>query len=372
MNKKISNESKRLSLFMDKFETGGAQRVQIYLSKELASRGHDVELVVLSGQGSLREYVDPRVNIVDLKGPTMGGPTFAFALGSFFKSLSYLRKRSPDGVLSTITGVNLICVLAWNVTGRPGRLILCEATSLKNLSSKIRFFLMAVLYRFSSRIVALTSVHADELKKKLHLPSRLLRVIGNPIDKNSESLKITSDDESVAQVFQPYVLSVGRLVRAKNYSSLIRAYYSLQKNECLPKLVIVGDGPERLSLEKLIKDLSLENHVILMGNQSRPAAWYANAQGFIMTSLWEGYPVAFLEAVYFKLPIAISVYDNSIKEIVNDLGLKKVCFFNALDLQDIVRALRELVSQKSGENIELNSDFIIDSYEDLLINESYR
>lgn len=367
MTKKMCKEGKRLSLFMDKFATGGAQRFQIYLSKELADRGHNVELVVFSDQGNLREYVDPRVKIVDLKGLTMGGSTIASALGSLFKSTIYLRKRCPDGVLSTITGVNLICVLAWNLTGRPGRLVLREATSLKNLNSKMRFFLMAVSYRFTSGIVALTSVHADELKKNLQLPSRLLKVIGNPIDKNSESLKIISGDELVAKRFQPYVLSVGRLVKAKNYSSLIRAYNSLKKHESLPNLVIVGDGPERLSLENLIKDLSLEKQVILTGNQSRPAAWYANAQGFIMTSLWEGYPVAFLEAVYFNLPIAISAYDDSIKEIVNDLGLKKVCFFNALELQEIVEALRELISRKSGEDVKLSSEPIIDLYEDLLI-----
>lgn len=358
---------RKISFFIDELATGGAQRVFLLLSKQLAKRGYDVDLVVLSSDGALFDEVDPRVNIVNLNTFWKSNCSICVGFASLFKFTRYLKQRSPDSILSTLTGVNLVAILGWMLAGRPGRLVVREATSLKNVKSKIRLALMSVFYRKSSCVVTLTSTHAAELKSALSLPECQLKVIGNPLDTGFlDSCSAGSESVSV-NGYKPYFLAIGRLTIAKDFSTLIRAYALAIVSSDLPNLVIVGDGPLREDLCSLIQELSVENRVFLVGAQSFPAIWYRSACGFVLSSLWEGYPNALLEALYFGLPVALTVYDDSIKEIIKDLGVKSAEFAQSGNPSDLARALKGLSKAVAGGKVVVDSDAIINMYECLLL-----
>jgi glycosyltransferase involved in cell wall biosynthesis len=215
--------------------------------------------------------------------------------------------------------------------------------------------------------VALTSVHAQELRAELSINENKLKVIGNPIDKEFLDACAENIDDSFVKKLKPFILTVGRLTPAKDFTSLIKAYSLLSVIDDFPKLVIVGDGPEREPIMSLIQHFSLENKVLIVGDQPCPSIWYSNAKGFILSSLWEGYPNALLEAIYFNLPVALTLYDDSIQEIVNDLGLTSVEFAKPGDQKDIARALTVLNAMNRGQKISVGSGAIVNAYEQALM-----
>ena len=105
-------------------------------------------------------------------------------------------------------------------------------------------------------------------------------------------------------------LSVGRLKKAKGYPYLLKAISKIN----LPntRLVILGEGEERKKIESLIKKLKIGDKVILKGRVNNVEEYLQIADLFIMSSLWEGFSIALLEAGYFGLPvIATDVGGNS-------------------------------------------------------------
>jgi phosphatidylinositol alpha-mannosyltransferase len=96
------------------------------------------------------------------------------------------------------------------------------------------------------------------------------------------------------------VLFVGRLSPQKNLPRLVRALHRMEQPA---ELAIVGEGPDRASLARLIGRLGLEN-VRLPGRAERSElhAWYRWADVFVLSSDKEGMPLAALEAMSFGLP----------------------------------------------------------------------
>jgi colanic acid/amylovoran biosynthesis glycosyltransferase len=113
------------------------------------------------------------------------------------------------------------------------------------------------------------------------------------------------------------LLSVGRLHAVKNHAFLIRACASL-RDEGLDFLCwIAGEGPERKTLQSLINELRLRDHVLLLGhvNRTKLSDYYQYADLVALTSLSEGLPVALMEAMaHEKLVIAPAI--TGIPELV--------------------------------------------------------
>ena len=68
-------------------------------------------------------------------------------------------------------------------------------------------------------------------------------------------------------------------------------------------LIIIGEGPVRHKLKKLIKRRSLEHDIILLGFQKNPYKFLAKSDIFVLSSLYEGFPNVLLEAMSCGLPV---------------------------------------------------------------------
>jgi glycosyltransferase involved in cell wall biosynthesis len=97
--------------------------------------------------------------------------------------------------------------------------------------------------------------------------------------------------------------SVGRLISMKRYNDLIDAVSrNIQAGHKL-HLLLVGHGPERSALETQAAQLGIREQVHFAGFQTNPHTWLSAMDAYVLPSLFEGLPVAILEAMAAGLPI---------------------------------------------------------------------
>lgn len=96
----------------------------------------------------------------------------------------------------------------------------------------------------------------------------------------------------------PLLLAIGRLVPAKGFDLLLKAWPA----HASATLVILGEGKQRPELEQLIRERQLQN-VSLMGNSTEVSAWMASADLLVISSRNEGGPYTLAEALVAGLPV---------------------------------------------------------------------
>ncbi len=113
------------------------------------------------------------------------------------------------------------------------------------------------------------------------------------------------------------VLCVGRLAPAKGHHILIRAMERLERGGRIVRLRLVGDGPERQSLEREVRKLELSDRVIFEGavNQDKIRGLYASADAFVLPSFAEGVPGVLMEAMAMEIP-CVATYVGGVPELI--------------------------------------------------------
>lgn len=115
-------------------------------------------------------------------------------------------------------------------------------------------------------------------------------------------------------------VTVGRLSPEKNHARLIRAFAAVHTANPGTRLWIVGGGPLRAELERLVTALGLEGCVSLLGPLANPYPAIAAADCFVLSSDYEGQPMVLLEAAVLEKPI-ITVEFASVRDAVADGAL---------------------------------------------------
>ena len=156
---------------------------------------------------------------------------------------------------------------------------------------------------------------------------------------------------------QKRFLAVGRFSpKHKGFDLLIQAFsLFVQKNqEWL--LDIVGDGPEKCQLTRMILENGLESHIHLHPFTNEIQTYYSSASIYVLSSRWEGMPLVLVEAMSHGLPIIASDIPTC-KEVLGDFGL----FFKNGDIQELAQRLEDAThldwQKKSDEAIAIARRF---------------
>lgn len=128
------------------------------------------------------------------------------------------------------------------------------------------------------------------------------RCIYNPIDGRAIE-ELAALGEKVPDDCRFRFVSVGRLTEAKGYDRLIEAAARLLHEGLDFDLWIVGEGSDRVSLEKLIKEYKLADVVKFLGFQKNPYQYLNQCDCFVCSSRTEGYSLVIAEAMCVGLPV---------------------------------------------------------------------
>jgi glycosyltransferase involved in cell wall biosynthesis len=181
--------------------------------------------------------------------------------------------------------------------------------------------------RAPSQVVTVCEAFKRQLVLRGVLSSRIL-VLHNAISVDWLSGREQMDTAAAASVQniannlrgqERVVLAVGRLSREKAFTDLVLAVSQLGRlrPDLLVRLLIVGDGPERGRIERVVHDLDLEDRVTLAGHVRDVRPYFRSADVLAISSVSEGSPNVLLEAMAAGVPVAATAV-GGIPDIVTD------------------------------------------------------
>jgi glycosyltransferase involved in cell wall biosynthesis len=139
----------------------------------------------------------------------------------------------------------------------------------------------------------------------------------------------------------PILLTLGRLVASKGVKRLLPVLREVQRKRPGAKLWVIGEGPERPSLEQCARDLGVSQAVRFLGLQMQPREYLLAADLFLTGSHHEGLGLAPLEAQALGVPV-VAYQVSGIREVVAD-GVTGVLLPDG-DEPGMVRAVLELLA----------------------------
>jgi len=238
------------------------------------------------------------------------------------KALRAVRAKAPDVVFATLR-MNLTLAMASPGFPRKTRLVLRQANDfttnyadlvarspIKHRVSKV--VSLAMLKRADAVICQSTAMR-DDLAKLLG-DARKLHVIGNPID--IDAVTRGAQAATVTLPGKPALVAVGRMMAQKGFDLLLPAIALIRGRHPDLHLTIFGDGPDRGALEAQRAKLGLEDIVTFAGFTKQVLPNVRAADRFVLSSRYEGFPNAALEALACGTPVVLTDCPGANREIV--------------------------------------------------------
>ncbi len=277
---------------------GGAEKVLLDASI-LFKQNNNINSQVISFSnelGLLDDYIKHQIRVVPLKKDN--------SLKSFFEifsfSNSFVRSEKIEIIHAHMFHAMLIAAI---VKIRNPKIKVVFTSHNVNLGSRLREFLIFLLKPLRN----IDILFSADMKRYFHKSHNI--VIQNAV--NAEEFKGQTDK------FEKFTfLAVGHLRKAKNYPFLLKCAKELRKSFEF-QLLIAGEGKLKEELLESIENEKLEKHVFLLGNVENMPKLLQQSHCLVMPSLWEGMPIAILEAGASRLPV-IATPVGSITSVLND------------------------------------------------------
>ncbi len=310
-------EVRRVMLFTSSLGTGGAQRVMVRLASGLAEQGVAVELVVARG-GPFAAELSPRVSLVEL-----GVPRIAAALPALVRRLRHSR---PQVLVSALDYVNAVAWAAARLADPSMPLVLTEHNTPSALidqttSCRGRLatrWLLPFVYPRAERVVAVSRGAREDLIRNFDLAPEQVETIQNPV-LTPELLRDAqrgSGHPWLAPGQPPLLVTAGRLEPQKDHALLLEAFARLAARRD-GRLLVLGEGPLRASLEEDIRRRGLEDRVRVPGFVADPFPLLREAALFVLSSRCEGLPTVLIEALALGTPIVSTDCPSGPREILD-------------------------------------------------------
>lgn len=274
-----------------------------------------------------------------------------------------IKKFKPDIVHSHMIHANILARVTRVFVKIP---VLISTAHSNNEGGKTRM----LLYRATDSLCEITTnVSQDAVEsyiQKKACPANKIMFVPNGINlkKFNKNESYYLDIRRELDLEGKFIwLAVGRLVEVKDYHTMVTAFTEIVKNDNNCRLLIVGEGILRATLEAYVHSLHMENYIKFLGIRKDIPRLMNASDSFVISSIWEGMPMVLLEASASELPmVATDVGGNG--EVIED-GVSGY-LARPMDAQDLAKTMRKMMSLSKENRNEMGRkgrEFVLAKYD---------
>ncbi len=340
---------------------GGAEKVLSTVVSNLDRDKFDIALALLKKEGKYLKEINSEIKIIDLNSYRLRN--------SLYKIYKLIKNEKPDIVFSTLGHINIFILMVRIFLPKNIKYILREAGIVSKQNQYEKFpkifnYLYLRFYPKCDRIIAQSHYMKNDLISNYGIKEENIVVINNPVKSSNTEYKTKNNTDKLKLLF------VGRFTHEKGSDLLIESIRELKSIDY--ELNILGDGPLKKDIIRLVKQYGLSDKVIFHGEVNNPLDYMKNATLLLLTSRNEGFPNVLLEAGSCGLPFVAFDSPGGIGEIVLD-GINGflVTPFDTVEFADLIMKAHHY-NFDHKRIIEMthksyNVDTIIKQYEEVLL-----
>lgn len=310
---------KRIGFCIDSLETGGAEKLLVDIIELLYStKRYEIYLLTKNESNSyFYEQIKDKISYYYLiskkeeeKSKKYGG--FGRILNSITKRKNFRNFSSNVGVLIDFLDGDFYKYIKKEKNKKKVIWLHSEYEYLKNnkkIEKKLDYYDLIIIIN-NKMYLLLENTYSNKKIKKIY----------NYIDFEKITSKLLENNEELLLKGEEYFLTVARLNEEhKDITTLLKAFKEYKGKE---KLYIIGDGKSREELEKLTKDLKIQDKVEFLGVKLNPYIYMQRAKAFILSSKGEGFGLVIAEALFCGAKVISSDCNYGPREILlnGDIG----------------------------------------------------
>ena len=314
----IDDQQVDAAVFLPALGGGGLERMRLNLVTGLRADGLTVDVVVGLMQGPHVGSLPQDVNILNLHAGRMTQALVPLA--------RYLREKRPRVLLTGLDYANVAALALSSVARLHHTRIVVSVHKPFGLAvshSALRRdrwllpHLVRALYPRAYAVVAVSQGVANDLAVVARMERSRIRVIYNPVITDDFARR--ADDPVDHKWFRtstvPVIVAAGRLHPEKDYPTMLRGFALARAHRDL-RLIILGDGAERSSLEHYASALGIREDVEFAGFVMNPLPFMREAALFVTSSTWEGFGNVIVEALACGTPVVSTDCPTGPREIL--------------------------------------------------------
>lgn len=308
-----SEGDKRKILFLaPSLRGGGSERFLTILLKYIDRSKFIPVLALVQKEGVFLSELPGDIEVVDLDA---GRVRYAI-----LKIIRIVRQEEPDVIFSTLGHVNIGVMLARLLLSGDIRYIARE-TNIQSINEKRPFLtpilhlMYRVLYPRFDFVICQSFDMLNDLVNYFGLPPKKAVVINNAVDIKRINSQICNGG-IYFKSGRVNLLAVGKLRYQKGFDLLLQSLALLKGTDF--HLTILGQGPEEENLKLVALELGLREHVTFTGFVQNPYPYMSQADLFVLSSRFEGFPNVVLEAMACGTPVVAFECPGGISEIIEE------------------------------------------------------
>ena len=281
--------------------SGGVEKLVSVLANGMAAAGREVHLVLVKRRGPFAGALDEAVRVHELKAGSA-----RLSVGAL---TALMREHQPETLLVAKERSLRLALAVQARCGYPRRIVFQINTHLSRsfahrgaLIGWWRRRRMARLLARCDELIAVSQGVADDVRSCFPAVTAPMHVHHNPIVASQPDAAASPEPSSPLPTRRPLVLAMGRLTAQKGFDVLLRAYAGLPAEQ-RGHLMILGDGAEREALLAQADELGIAEEFCLPGFVEDPRPILKAANLFVLSSRWEGFGNALVEAMALGVPV---------------------------------------------------------------------
>jgi glycosyltransferase involved in cell wall biosynthesis len=269
----------------------------------------------------------------------------------FFPFLFYLARNQKDYLfIYLITSLPLLLVSLFNLNNK----------IIFRVSGKIKFtlfrkFIYSISKKKIKKILIQTLESKNRILKMKIFDKKILNIVRDPIIDHKRINKLKKEKIESKFLNKSYFVSIGRLTEQKNFIFLAKCINQIIKKKKNFLFLIIGEGNDRIKIERYIKEFSLSKYIILTGYKKNIFKYISCSSGLICTSLWEEPGFVIQEAAACKKIILTSDCYTGPAEFIN-YG-KNGYVFKSNNQKSFIKNFDLLINQKKQHMNKINQSY---------------